>query len=220
VLARIIDASAICKEETVCEVGTGNGILTKELCKRAKRVISYEVDSALYAQAKATLSFQNLVLVNADLFKSDQKSFDVFVSNLPYSKSRHAFEWLVTRKFDRAIVMVQKEFADKLTAKPRDRNYRAISAISSYCFQIKQLFDVQKDCFQPRPMVESTVVLITLKHSIPREIVVGVNRLFSQRNRLASTVAARLGGMRIDFGDRRVDELEPEQIIKLAGMIK
>ncbi len=220
VLAKIMDASAIRKEEIVCEAGTGNGILTEELCKRAKQVISYEIDKALYTRAITTLAFQNLELINKDLFKSDSKPFDVFVSNLPYSRSRNAFEWLVTRRFDRAIVMVQKEFADKLSAKPYDQNYKAISAISSYCFQIKQLFDVQKDCFQPRPLIESTVIRVTLKRSIPRQTVKRVNRLFSQRNRLASTVAAKLGGIRMDLGDRRVDELEPEQIMMIAGMIE
>jgi 16S rRNA (adenine1518-N6/adenine1519-N6)-dimethyltransferase len=222
VLARILDASAIGEGETVCEAGTGNGILTEELCRRAKNVVSYEVDRALYARERATLAFPNLEFVNADLFKRDEQPFDVFVSNLPYSKSRDAFEWLATRKFDRAIVMVQKEFADKLAAKPGEQNYRAISAIASYCFHIEQLFDVEKECFQPPPLVESTVIRATMKHSITREAVKNVNRLFSQRNRRASTVAAKLGGARVDFGDLRVDQLAPEQIIALAAgmMIK
>ncbi|AIF83168.1 dimethyladenosine transferase (rRNA methylation) [Candidatus Nitrososphaera evergladensis SR1] len=220
VLAKILDASAIGRHETVCEAGTGNGILTKELCRRAKSVVSYEVDRALYAVAKTTLAFSNLELVNADLFKRDEQSFDVFVSNLPYSKSRDAFEWLATREFDRAIVMVQKEFVEKLLAKPGDPNYRAISAIASYCFDIEKLFDVEKECFNPPPLVESTVIRATLKHSMTRETVKNVNRLFSQRNKRASTVAAKLG-IRMDFGDKRVDQLVPAQIVALAaGMVK
>lgn len=219
VLAKILDASAVGKGETVCEAGTGNGILTEELCRRARRVVSYEVDKALYASAKAALVFSNLELVNADLFRRDEK-FDVFVSNLPYSKSRDAVEWLATKKFDRAIVMVQKEFADKLSARPGDQNYRTVSAIASYCFSIDKLFDVDKECFQPPPLVESTVIRATLKHPITPEIVKNVNRLFSQRNKRASSVAARFGAP-MDFGsDRRVDQLAPEQIIALAGMVK
>lgn len=228
VLASILEASALSPQETVCEAGTGNGILTQELCRRAKHVVSYEVDMSLYAAAGANLaSFSNLDLVNADPFKGDVQqspsfssssspsSFDVFVSNLPYSKSRDAFEWLATRKFDRAIVMVQKEFADKLTAKPGGANYRAISAVASYCFCIEQLFDVGKKCFQPPPLVESTVIRATLKHTMTREAVKNTNRLFSQRNRRASTVAAKLG-IRADFGDLRLDHLTPTEIIALA----
>ncbi|AIC17122.1 ribosomal RNA small subunit methyltransferase A [Nitrososphaera viennensis] len=219
VLARIVDASAIGKGETVCEAGTGSGILTEELCRHAKKVVSYEVDRELYIHAKAKLASSNLEFVNADLFKRDEQLFDVFVSNLPYSKSRDAFEWLAARKFDRAIVMVQKEFAEKLLAKPGDSNYRAISAIASYCFHLEKLFDVGKECFNPPPLVESTVIRATLKHSITRETVKNINRLFSQRNKRASTVAAKLG-IQMDFGDRRVDQLVPAQIIALAsGMI-
>ncbi|HVX02522.1 MAG TPA: rRNA adenine dimethyltransferase family protein [Nitrososphaera sp.] len=220
VLARILEASAVYSQEMVCEAGTGTGILTQELCRHAKRVISYEVDRDLYAAAKASLaSFSNLELVNADPFPGDTQyslsPFDVFVSNLPYSKSRDAFEWLATLKFDRAIVMVQKEFADKLSARPGDANYRAISAIASYCFCIEQLFDVGKECFQPPPLVESTVVRATMKHSVTREVVKNTNRLFSQRNRRASTVAAKLG-ISADFGDRRIDHLTPAEIMALA----
>lgn len=224
VLARILDAAALTPQETVCEAGTGNGILTQELCMRAKNVVSYEVDRALYATAKAKLAFlSNLELVNADPFKRhfEQRPFDVFVSNLPYSKSRDAFEWLATRKFDRAIVMVQKEFADKLSAQPGDSNYRAISAIASCCFQIEQLFDVGKECFNPPPLVESAVIRATAKQPVGRKTVRSVNRLFSQRNRRASTVAAKLGfGARADFGGRRVDQLTPAEIVYLAETVE
>src|SRR5437867_7092887 len=94
VLGRIVEAAHIGKGETVLEAGTGQGILTAELCKSAKRVISYEVDKKLYQQAQERLQFQDLKLVNADLFKTTDLRFDVFVSNLPYSRSRDAFEWL------------------------------------------------------------------------------------------------------------------------------
>lgn len=68
VLGRIIAASALGRDETACEAGTGNGVLTEELCKHAGRVISYEVDRGLYDKARS-LGFENLQLVNADLFK-------------------------------------------------------------------------------------------------------------------------------------------------------
>lgn len=217
VLAKILAASAVSKDETVCEAGTGNGILTEELSKRAKRVISYEVDRTLYARARAELAFPNLELVNADLFKTDAE-FDVFVSNLPYSRSRDAFEWLAVRNFDRAIVMVQKEFAQKLLVLPGGDNYRAISVVASYCFSIEPLFDVGKDCFEPPPKVESTVIRLIPKNAVTKETITNVNRLFSQRNKKASTVAAKFGVAR-DFGTRRVDQLQPGEIIALAEMM-
>ncbi len=217
-LARIIDASAICRDEVVCEAGTGNGILTKELCRRAKRVVSYEVDKTLYAKARAALAFPTLELVNADLFKADAE-FDVFVSNLPYSRSRDAFEWLAVRKFDRAIVMVQKEFAQKLLAGPGDENYRAISVVASHCFAIDPLFDVDRDCFEPPPKVDSTVIRVVPKNTLTKGMMAKVNRLFSQRNKKATTVAARFGIAK-DFGTKRVDQLAPAEIIAVAEKMK
>ncbi|HKZ62517.1 MAG TPA: rRNA adenine N-6-methyltransferase family protein, partial [Nitrososphaera sp.] len=94
VLGRILDAAGIGKGETVLEAGTGHGILTAELCRVAKSVVSYEVDKNLNQRARAQLQFQNLKLVNADLFKTANLAFDVFASNLPYSRSRDAYEWL------------------------------------------------------------------------------------------------------------------------------
>jgi 16S rRNA (adenine1518-N6/adenine1519-N6)-dimethyltransferase len=216
VLARIVDASAVGRDETVCEAGTGSGILTEELCRRAKKVLSYEVDKVLYAKAREALDFQNLEMVNADVFKANAE-FDVFVSNLPYSRSRDALEWLAARKFDRAVIMVQKEFAEKLLAGPGGENYRAISAIASHCFSIEPLFDVGRNCFAPPPKVESTVLRMIPKNTVTKETISKINRLFSQRNKKASKVAARLGIVR-DFGARRIDQLTSSEIIALAEM--
>ena len=205
---------ALSKAETVCEAGTGTGVLTKELCVHAGRVVSYEVDRELFTQAKS-MQNANLELVNRDLFKERDLEFDVFVSNLPYSKSRDAFEWLATRKFDRAVVMIQKEFAEKLQTRPGEKNYRAITAIASYCFAIEPLFDVGRDAFEPIPKVESTVLKITPVRKVTEQQIKKANLLFSKRNKKASTVAAKMG-IDTDFGQRRVCQLAPAEIMGLA----
>ncbi|HEX9678839.1 rRNA adenine dimethyltransferase family protein [Nitrososphaera sp.] len=215
VLEKIVQACVLGKTETVCEAGTGTGVLTKEMCSRAGRVVSYEVDGQLFRQAKL-MQIANLELVNRDLFREHDIEFDVFVSNLPYSKSRDAFEWLAARKFDRAIVMVQKEFAEKLCSRPGDKYYRAITTIASYCFAIEPLFDVGRDAFEPRPNVESTVLKITPIRRVTEQHIKNANLLFSKRNKKASTVAAKMG-IDADFGQRRVFQLEPAEIMGLAG---
>lgn len=214
VLDKIVRACALDKNETVCEAGTGTGILTKELCSRAGKVISYEVDRRLFAQAES-MDIANLELVNKNLFKERDIEFDVFVSNLPYSESRDAFEWLATKKFDRAIVMVQKEFAEKLQARPGKKNYRAITAVASFCFAIEPLFDVDADAFEPRPKVNSAVLRIRPVRQMSGSQVKKVNLLFSKRNKKASTVATKMG-VDADFGERRVFQLEPAEIVRLA----
>ena len=215
VLDRIVEAAKIGNDETVLEAGTGQGVLTAELCKAAKSVVSYEVDKKLYLQARERLQFQNLDLVNADLFKTRNLNFDVFASNLPYSRSRDAFEWLAVQKFKRAIVMVQEEFAEKLAAGPGAKNYRAISALATHCFAIEKLFRVGRQSFEPPPKVESTVLRIIPINTVTKETVKSLNLLFSKRNKKASTVAAR-AGVKTDFGSKRIDQLVPRDLIRMA----
>ena len=218
ILGRIVEAADIGKDEVVCEAGTGTGVLTQELCKHAGHVLSYEVDRSLFQKAQS-LQFPNLQLINADLFKAREIGFDVFCSNLPYSKSRDALQWLATRKFRRAIIMVQQEFADKLAAGPGDENYRSISAICSHCFVIERLFVVGPEAFDPPPSVQSVVLRLTPLRTATRGIVKNINWLFSQRNKKASSVAAKIGSS-IDFGNLRIHQLSPDQLTMLAGWIR
>src|SRR3970040_652750 len=120
VAKKIVDAAGITKKDTVLEIGTGKGILVPLLCEKAGKVISIESDSFLYDLAREKFSdITNLTLLHSDGFEADVK-FTIFVSNLPYSKSRDAMEWLVQKKFRRAVVMVQKEFAEKIAEKNKD----------------------------------------------------------------------------------------------------
>jgi 16S rRNA (adenine1518-N6/adenine1519-N6)-dimethyltransferase len=215
ILGKIIDAASIQDNESVCEAGTGNGVLTAELCKKAAKVCSYEIDKKLFENMQKTLLFPNLVLENKDLFKTEQK-FDVFVSNLPYSRSRDAFEWLATRRFDRAVIMVQKEFADKLFALPGDDNYRAITVVCALCFDIKRLFKVGRNSFNPPPSVESEVLHLVCKQVLEPDFVKKINMIFSKRNKKAASVAKTFGIVNAEFGQRRIDQLGPEEIMKIA----
>lgn len=225
IVDKIVSAANIRKDEIVLEAGTGQGILTMELCRHAKQVISYEVDANLYEKAQEQLLQyfnNNLRLVKADLFKTkDAPLFDIFVSNLPYSRSRDAIEWLSTQKFDRAIVMVQEEFANKLIARPSGKNYRAISALAAHCFTIEKLFKVRKESFEPQPKVESSMIRITPINTISKETVRNINLLFSRRNKNASSVADEIGIIvEVDrYGSRKIDQIEPTDLIRMAEWI-
>ena len=225
IVDKIVSAANIRKDEIVLEAGTGQGILTMELCRHAKQVISYEVDANLYEKAQEQLLQylnNNLRLVKADLFKTkDVPLFDIFVSNLPYSRSRDAVEWLSTQKFDRAIVMVQEEFANKLIARPSGKNYRAISALAAHCFTIEKLFKVRKESFEPQPKVESSIIRITPINTISKETVRNINLLFSRRNKNASSVADEIGIIvEVDrYGSRKIDQIEPTDLIRMAEWI-
>lgn len=217
VLDKIIDESHVNKAETVCEVGTGNGILTYALCRYAKSVLSFELDNTLFQNAIKKLHFlSNLTLINADAFRVQDLDFNVFVSNLPYARSKDAFTWLPLRKFNRAIIMIQKEFARKLQANPGQRNYRAISVITQYCFNIQELFDVDRKAFDPEPSIESVVIRLTpKKSSITEQIIKSLDILFSQKNKKTSSLVNKFG-IGVNLACKRINELDAEELVELA----
>jgi 16S rRNA (adenine1518-N6/adenine1519-N6)-dimethyltransferase len=217
ILHTIADYAELDRNDIVFEIGTGNGNLTAELCKRAKRVISCEVDKELHKEAQNMLGkYNNLRLVNGDGFKTNH-DFDVFVSNLPYSKSRTAVEWLAERDFDRAIVMVQKEFATKLLAN-NGNNYRAVSALAQYCFDMEQVMQVGKNSFYPKPKVDSVLLKITKKRRVSRDVIRALKLLFSFRGKKLSGVARKLG-INESLNDKRIERLSPEEAVRLAEII-
>ena len=95
----IVSNAKITRNDVVLEIGTGYGILIPYLCKNAKRVFSIENDQDLYLSTKSNFhDYPNLVLEYGDGFDSDH-NFSIFVSNLPYSKSRFTIEWLLQKNF-------------------------------------------------------------------------------------------------------------------------
>jgi len=211
----IVSAANITKKDTVFEIGTGKGILLPLLCNRAKKVISIESDKELYHTAEEKFSdLPNLTLKHGDGFKTGD-NFSVFVSNLPYSKSRKAIEWLIQKKFSRAIIMVQKEFAEKLFQKGKDR--RAISVLVNYAADIEKIMDVKKTNFVPSPKVDSTVLKLTSKKKVSKDLIKAVNKLFSYRRKTLQNVLKQVG-KHIE-SNKRIDELPGDEIIKIAKQI-
>jgi 16S rRNA (adenine1518-N6/adenine1519-N6)-dimethyltransferase len=217
ILTKIIDASQISREETVYELGTGTGVLTEELCKYAKIVTSFEVDREIFRKVSSlSYCYPNLKLINADIFKFHHLEFDVFISNIPYSRSKDVLQWLPFQKFKRAVIMTQKEFVDKLQAKPGEKNYRAVTVLSQYYFTIERLFNVSKEAFDPQPPVESTLVrLIPRSVTINKNTIAKLDFLFSQRNKKASSILKRFD-TKIRYGDKKIDQLTVKELMEIS----
>ncbi len=211
----IVLAARITKNDVVLEIGTGKGILVPLLCQRAKKVISIESDWELYQTVQKKFSgLPNLTLKHGDGFKTGD-NFSVFVSNLPYSKSRKAIEWLIQKKFSHAIVMVQKEFAEKLFQKGKKR--KSISILANYAADIEKIMDVKKTNFVPSPKVDSTVIKLTRKKTVSKELIKAVNKLFSYRRKTLQNVLKQVG--KSIESNKRIDELTGDEIIKIAKQI-
>ena len=210
VAKKIVEAADITKKDTVLEIGTGTGILVPLLCKQAGHVVSVEYDKALYDDScKKFAGLDNLTLVHGDGFQSNV-AFSILVSNLPYYKSRDAVEWLAQKKYSHGIIMVQKEFAEKLFSKTD----RAVSVIANHTGELKKIMDVGKNNFSPKPQVDSVVLSIQWKKAISEELIQAVNRLYSYKRKTIQNIAKQFG-FQIQ-SDKRLEDLSDSEIISLA----
>jgi len=211
----IVSAAKLTKNDVVLEIGTGRGILVPLLCNKAKKVISIEYDKLLYQDACMKFSnISNLTLKQGNGFKTNEK-FSVFVSNLPYSQSRKAIEWLIQKKFSRAVVMVQEDFANKLLNS--QKSHKAISVLVNYATELTPILNVKNTNFFPQPKVNSTVIKLTRKKSVPKNLIQTVNKLFSYKRKTLQNVLKQFG--QYIQSEKRLDDLTGEEIIKIAKYI-
>ena len=150
------------------EIGCGRGILTQELSKKVKQLIVIEIDKdCIEATQEELKDHQNITFINKDFIRSDLTTIDEkpyqIIANIPYHISAKIVQKIIVQQKDitRAILMVQKEFAEKLIAKPNQKDYTPLSLYSQYHLDIKKLFNVSKNCFYPIPKVESCVIELT-----------------------------------------------------------
>ncbi|HSB84587.1 MAG TPA: 16S rRNA (adenine(1518)-N(6)/adenine(1519)-N(6))-dimethyltransferase RsmA [Nitrosarchaeum sp.] len=212
----IVSEAKISKNDVVFELGTGLGILTPLLCENAKKVISIDTDRKLYENAKSHFSnIHNLLIELGDGFKTQTK-FSIFVSNLPYSKSKDAIEWLANTHFSHGVIMVQKEFAEKILAKST-KNRRSVSVIANYAFEIEKFLDVGKNNFSPSPKVDSVVLKITKKKFLEKDLIQIINKMFSYRRKTIQNIFKQFG--KETLIEKRLDDLSDDEIIDLAQEI-
>ena len=187
----IVDSAKISKNDLVLEIGTGEGVLIPFLIETGARIISIEKDRKLFHMTeKKFINLDNLKLKYGDGFKIDQE-FSILVSNLPYSQSRTSMEWLLQKKFIRAIVMLQKDFIQKLLESGKNR--RAISILTDYGFNIEVLKHVKKHNFSPEPKIDSVIVQIIQKQQLKKELILNVNKLFSYRRKTVQNISKQFG---------------------------
>lgn len=201
------------ENDGVIEIGAGVGVLTAELCKRAKKVVSIELDKRLLPVLDETLAeFDNFEVVNEDILKVDlhelikEKFSDCenvsVCANLPYYITSPVIMKLLEDKLPikQIIVMVQREAADRLTAPVGSRESGAITVAVNYYAEAEKLFNVLKGSFVPSPKVDSAVIRLSIYDKPPIEtkdeelFFRTVKAMFMQRRKTAlNSVSAGLG---------------------------
>lgn len=165
---QIIDFGNISKDDVVLEIGTGIGTLTIELAKRAKKVIAIEQDSnicEILAKRLEKENIDNVELINDDALKVDFAPFNKIISNLPYQISSPITFKFLDYDFDLAILMYQKEFAERMNGEVGTKNYSRLSAMLYFKCDVEKMTDVSCESFIPKPQIDSTVVKLTPKEN-------------------------------------------------------
>jgi 16S rRNA (adenine1518-N6/adenine1519-N6)-dimethyltransferase len=208
--------------ERVMEVGTGTGAVTRELCRAAPSVEAFELDHDNYLVTER-LGLKGLTLHEGDAF-AQPREFDVLVSSLPYSESSNFVEWLAKLRYDRAVVLLQRDFAEKLVATPDDEQYRAISVIAQISSGIEIVRRVGRESFDPPPRVTSVLAVMTWRRTMSAEQVHTVKMLFSQRKRKLAGALKSLGMEMTGEGplllSRRVERLSAGDVEELLGRVR
>ena len=166
----IVNLGEITKEDTVLEVGGGLGILTEELARCAGHVYVIEIEHGLFKALQDRFQdHYNLDIIEGNALTVDLPDVTKVVSNLPYSiSSEITFRLLRQLHFEQAILMFQKEFAQRLFANPGTQDYSRLTVNIQYQADVDQLLDVPARMFYPEPSVDSVVVRIRQNKQKPQ----------------------------------------------------
>lgn len=191
ILENMIEKSGITKQSGVIEIGPGIGALTEQLAIHSKRVIAYEIDERLLPILNDALScYDNIQIIHEDILEANisqmiEQSFeDVLdihiIANLPYYITTPILLKLLENKLpiSSITIMIQKEVAERMAAKPNEKSYGSLSIAVQYYMKPELLMDVPKTVFMPQPNVTSTVLKLT-KRSHPPVDVLNPKQFFS-----------------------------------------
>ena len=174
ILSEIVNKSGIKSTDTVLEIGPGTGNLTMLLLDSAKKVIAIELDPRMVAQLIKRVGvspYQNkLQLIQGDVLKQKLPFFDLCVANIPYQISSPIVFKLLSHRplFRAAVLLIQREFAMRLIAKPGTEFYCRLSVNVQLLSKVDHIMKVSKNNFVPPPKVESSVVRIEPIHPLPK----------------------------------------------------
>jgi 16S rRNA (adenine1518-N6/adenine1519-N6)-dimethyltransferase len=232
----LVQQAGLRDNDTVLEVGPGLGFLTSALTKKAGRVIAVEKDRTLAAHLKEKFSgSKNVTIVQGDALTTSIPDDAKIVSSPPYNISSKLIIMILSSRFKAATLLLQEEFAERLTALSGSRDYGRLTVMLQCKAQAKLINKVPRSAFYPRPRVDSAIVNIEPLKETPTiensEIFAELVRmLFTQRRRKLEGVLNRylsrgypsqakeiLNSTRVP--EKRVFETSPEEFVALSNQI-
>ncbi|WP_422486773.1 16S rRNA (adenine(1518)-N(6)/adenine(1519)-N(6))-dimethyltransferase RsmA [Gudongella sp. DL1XJH-153] len=179
IVRKIVRGAEITKEDYVLEIGPGMGTLTEELALKAKKVVAIEIDERLRPILSETLEpYDNVEVVYGDVLKlplreiieekCDGQPVKV-VANLPYYVTTPIIGKLIEEElpFESISVMVQKEVADRMVAKPHTKEYGSLTLFVGFYTEPQIMMKVPKTVFMPQPKIDSSVIKLKIRETLP-----------------------------------------------------
>ncbi|MFL1696120.1 16S rRNA (adenine(1518)-N(6)/adenine(1519)-N(6))-dimethyltransferase RsmA [Weissella kandleri] len=174
ILRQIVQAGNVQASDNVIEIGPGIGALTEQLARAAKEVVAYEIDDRLIEVLAGTLApYKNIKVINQDILKVDLETAVAtefndptaplkLIANLPYYITTPILMQVLATgmPFEAIVVMMQKEVANRLAAKPGTKEYGSLSLAVQYRMQAHVAFNVDRSSFIPNPNVDSAIVVL------------------------------------------------------------
>ncbi|XP_033336690.1 putative dimethyladenosine transferase [Megalopta genalis] len=173
IIQSMVEKAAVRSTDVILEIGPGTGNMTVKLLDKCKKVIACELDTRMVAElqkrVQGTPYQAKLQIMIGDVLKTELPFFDLCVANIPYKiSSPLVFKLLLHRPLFRcAVLMFQREFAERLVAKPGDKQYCRLSINTQLLARVDMLMKVGKNNFRPPPKVESNVVRIEPRNPPP-----------------------------------------------------
>jgi len=236
VVRRQVQLAELAPDDTVLEIGPGLGVLTEEILSTGAKVVAVEQDEAFCRFLERRFG-KRVSLIQADAVKAFLPSFNKVVSNLPYQISSPIVFKLLETGFDVAVLMLQREFAERMVAAPGSAEYGRLSVGVYYRADCEISFNVSRASFWPQPKVDSCIVKLVPKEPPfrPRDERLYfdvVKAIFSHRRKKVSnslgvdpavarvlTEEVRDKLPSLPHASKRAEELSPELICELADAL-
>lgn len=171
VIDTIINKSRLKHTDVALEIGSGTGNITMKLLQKARKVIAFESDKRLIRELTSRVNKMpevrnKLELIEGDVLYHDFPPFDICISNIPFNISCPIILKLLSCDFKCSYLLVQKEFGDRLVARPGTHDYSRLSVIVQLLSNVEHIMRVSKNSFNPPPKVDACFV--KLEPKIPR----------------------------------------------------
>jgi 16S rRNA (adenine1518-N6/adenine1519-N6)-dimethyltransferase len=237
---KLCSYAQLASSDVVLDAGAGFGFLSRFLASNCKMVIAVEKDwQVAEVLREQTKGIANVIVVEGDVLKATLPEFNKVIAIPPYYLSSHLITWLLKRKFDPAVMILQKEFADRLVAPIGSEDYGWLTVVTNQRAQVELLDAVPKEMFYPQPEVGSVILSLKPWSKSPFEVKDPVffkqmvKWLFTQRNKkigkalapfLKSTLKlskqdAEKLALELPHHDRRARELLPKDFGELANAL-